>query len=249
MTPLRVLVADDEPMARRRLARLLGAMDDMALVGECQDGEEVLARVREGGVDVVLLDVRMPGLSGLDALSLLPPDGPTVVLCTAHPDHAVEAFDAGAIDYVVKPVDPARLRKALDRARKRAASRRAEAEGAGATRSAPVERLAIPTRQGIVLLDPAEVSHAVLENELVTLHTARGALVIDFPLQELADRLPPGRFERVHRRAIVNFAEVVRLEPLESGGFIARMRDGAGVEVSRQAARDLRRRLGVRSPP
>jgi two-component system LytT family response regulator len=111
-----------------------------------------------------------------------------------------------------------------------------------------VERLAIPTRQGIVLLDPAEVSHAVLENELVTLHTARGALVADFSLQELAERLPAGRFERVHRRAIVNFAEVVRLEPLESGGFIARMRDGTGVEVSRQAARDLRRRLGVRSP-
>jgi two-component system LytT family response regulator len=244
---LRVLVADDEPMARRRLARLLAAMDDVAVVGECQDADEVLARVREGGVDVLLLDVRMPGLSGLDALALLPSDRPAVILCTAHAEHAVQAFEAGAVDYVLKPVDPARLRKALDRARARL--------GPGVTarpdprRDATVERLAIPTRQGIVLLDPAEVSHAVIENELVTLHTARGPLVTDFPLQELEERLPAGRFERVHRRALVNFAEVVRLEPLETGGFIARMRDGSGVEVSRQAARHLRRRLGMKHQP
>ncbi|HET8541693.1 MAG TPA: LytTR family DNA-binding domain-containing protein [Anaeromyxobacter sp.] len=242
MTRLRVVLADDEPMARRRLARLLAEMEDVAVVGECQDADEVLARVREGGVDVLLLDVRMPGLSGLDALALLPPDGPRVILCTAHPDHAVQAFDAGAVDYVLKPVDPARLRKALDRARGRAGA-------SGASAPAPaagVERLAIPTRQGIVLLDPAEVSHAVVENELVTLHTARGPLVTDIPLQELEARLPAGRFERVHRRALVNFAEVLRLEPVETGGFVARMRSGAGVEVSRQAARELRRRLGMK---
>jgi two-component system LytT family response regulator len=243
VTALRVLVADDEPMARRRLARLLAAMDDVALAGECEDADQVLARVREGGVDVLLLDVRMPGLSGLDALALLPEDGPIVVLCTAHPDHAVQAFEAGAADYVLKPVDPARLRKALDRAAGRLASRRAASPE---RRDGGVERLAIPTRQGIVLLDPHEVSHAVIENELVTLHTARGPLVTDIPLQELEARLPPGRFERVHRRALVNFAEVVRLEPVETGGFVARMRDGAGVEVSRQAARDLRRRLGMK---
>jgi two-component system LytT family response regulator len=243
MTALRVLLADDEPMARRRLARLLAEMADVAVVGECEDADQVLARVREGGVDVLLLDVRMPGLSGLDALALLPGDGPIVILCTAHPDHAVQAFEAGAVDYVLKPVDPARVRKALDRAADRLGSRRAATPE---RRDGAVERLAIPTRQGIVLLDPAEVSHAVIENELVTLHTARGPLVTDIPLQELEVRLPAGRFERVHRRALVNFAEVVRLEPVETGGFVARMRDGAGVEVSRQAARDLRRRLGMK---
>ena len=94
--PLRVLVADDEAIARRRLLRLLQAIPDVVSCGECTDGTEVLARIREGGVDVVLLDIHMPGLTGLDAMELMPLDGPYVVFCTAHPDHAVKAFDAWA---------------------------------------------------------------------------------------------------------------------------------------------------------
>ena len=92
--PLRVLVADDEAMARRRLLRLLEAMPDVRLAGECADGDEVLERVRGGGVDVVLLDIQMPGLTGLDALALLPAEGPVVVFCTAYAEHAVAADDA-----------------------------------------------------------------------------------------------------------------------------------------------------------
>ena len=255
--PLHVLVVDDEATARRRLMRLLEAVPDVRLAGECAEADEALERVRAGGVDVVLLDIQMPGLSGLDVLGLLPEDGPVVIFCTAHAEHAVAAFDVGAIDYLLKPVEPGRLRKAIDRARK-AEQRgrfRAEAErhrtaatgwpGRGAADSLP-PRLPLETRQGIVLLAHDEISHAQLDGALVTVHTTRGAFLCDLPLQDLAERLEPYGFVRVHRRALLNLAKVVRLEPAETGGLLARTAEGHAVEVSRQAARALRRRLGLR---
>jgi len=250
--PLRVLIADDEAIARKRLARLLAAMPDVTLLGECADAHEVLERVRAGGVDVVLLDVQMPELSGIEALQLFPADGPLVVFCTAHTAHAIAAFDVGAIDYLLKPIEAARLRKALDRARDRDARRRYADEltrfksRAPNDAEKPLDRLALPTRQGIVLLDPLDVSHAELDGELVTVHTADAQYLSALSLQELETRLPGERFARVHRRAIVNLEHVVRLEPNEVGGYTARTRNGSAVEISRQAARDLRKRLGLR---
>ncbi|MCE9669363.1 response regulator [Myxococcus stipitatus] len=248
--PLRVLIADDELIARKRLARLLAALPDVEVCGEAADGDGVLARVREGGVDVVLLDIHMPGLTGLDALALMPEGRPRVVLCTAHAEHAVDAFEHGAVDYVLKPVEPARLQKALERARARLAEaepRAQDAEKPGApAASRALARLPIPTRQGIVLVDPETISHAALDDELVTVFTAQGDYLTDFTLNELADKLPAERFHRVHRRALLNLAHVARLEPLETGGYLARTHRGHAVEVSRQSARELRRMLGLR---
>lgn len=255
MSPsLRVLIADDELVARKRLARLLGAMADVEVCGEAADGEAVLAAVRAGGVDVVLLDIHMPGLSGLDALALLPEGSPRVIFCTAHAEHALEAFEHGAVDYVLKPVDPGRLQKALERARGRLEKKepeaaRTQAASAVAPLARGLARLPIPTRQGIVLVDPETISHASLEDELVTVFTAQGEFLTDFTLQELADKLPTEGFYRVHRRALLNLAHVTRLEPLETGGFLARTAKGHSVEVSRQSARELRKRLGLRKGP
>ena len=237
---LRVLVADDELLARKRLTRLLAEMPEVECLGECADGTEVLDRVRAGGVDVILLDIHMPNLSGMDAIQLLPRPAPHVIFCTAHSDRAVQAFEVGAVDYLLKPIEAQRLKKALARVRERPAD-------APGTRD--VQRLPVPTRQGIVLVDPATVTHATIEAELVTLHTLGGDLLTDFTLRELEDKLPAGAFLRVHRRALVNLAHVSRLEPLETGGYIARTVKGAGVEVSRQAARELRRKLGLRKAP
>ena len=245
---LRVLIADDELLARKRLTRLLSAMPGVELLGACASGEEVLARVQQGGVDVVLLDIHMPGLTGLEAMALLPAGGPYVIFCTAHSSHAVEAFDAGAIDYVLKPVEAARLQKALERAATQQARQRF-AQEAHRQKERRATRLAIPTRRGIVLVDPREVSHAVLDAELVTVFTSQGDFLTDFTLQELEEKLPPGLFERVHRRALLNLDHVVRLEPLETGGYRAWTHRGHAVDASRQVARTLRRRFGLRKPP
>ncbi len=242
MSALRVLVADDEQLARSRLTRLLLALEGVELVGEAKDGEEVLARVRQGGVDLVLLDIQMPKLTGTEALQVWPSDGPWVVFCTAHAEHAVEAFDTGAVDYLMKPIEAQRLKKAVDRARERGTRTRFEK----ALASRAIARLPVTTRQGVVLLDPAQVTHAVLEDELVTVFTKDARYLTDFSLQELVERLPKGAFERVHRRALLNLEAVARLEPVESGGYLARTHAGQTVEVSRQAARDLRKRLGLR---
>ena len=132
-----------------------------------------------------------------------------------------------------------RSREALERFREESERVRSSPLPSG------IQRLAIPTRSGIVLLDPKQVSHAVLDGELVTVSTAQGEYLTDASLQELEAKLP-GSFMRVHRRALLNLEHVVRLEPSESGGFLARTARGGAVLVSRQAARELRRMLGLR---
>lgn len=235
--PLRVLVVDDEAVARQRAIRLLGAIDGVTVVGECASGEQALARLAADEIDVVLLDVQMPGLTGLDAKALMSEDQPYVIFATAHPEHAVRAFDVGADDYVLKPLEAARLVTAIERARKHLDRPR------HAAASAP--RLAIATRDGIVLVAQAEVSHATWDGALVTIFANGRAMLTDSTLQELEDKLDGGAFERVHRRAIVNLDHVRRLEPTPAGGYLAHTAGGAAIEVSRQAARRLRRRLGL----
>ena len=244
---LRVLIADDEEVARRRLVRLLALIPDTELAGECGDGAEVLRHLAGAPADVLLLDIQMPGLTGLDAIAMLPTPAPYVIFCTAHAEHAVKAFDVGAIDYLLKPIEPARLGKALERARSQEAVRRFQEEARlwRERRPPALQRLAIPTRDGIVLVDPHDISHAVLERELVTIHAGGGQYLTDLSLQQLEERLPPELFVRVHRRALVNLAQVVRLEPNQVGGFVARTTRGHAVEVSRQSARALRKRLGL----
>lgn len=247
---LRVLVADDELMARKRLTRLLQAMTDVEICGECEDGGQVLERVRAGDVDVVLLDIQMPNLTGMEAMQLMPEGGPYVIFCTAHAEHAVQAFDTGAVDYLLKPVEAARLEKALARARSREAVKRFHEEQAHQRKPqvarGDLQRLPVQTRQGIVLLDPRQVTHAVLDGELVTIGTLQGDHLTTSSLQDLESRLP-SCFMRVHRRALLNLEQVARLEPSETGGFMARTTRGDAVVVSRQAARELRRMLGLRA--
>lgn len=241
---LRIALADDELIARKRAARLLEALPDVTVVGVYASADEVLAKIDDDAPDLLLLDIQMPGLSGLDAHALLPDDGPDVIFATAHPEHAVEAFELGALDYVLKPIEAGRLGKAIDRARARRSLRDAPAIGEGA--AVRPDRIPVSTRDGIVLIDPVEVSHAVFDGSLVTVHTAGGdAHLVDGTLQDLQGRLPDDRFERVHRRALVNLREVALLKPIESGGYVAETKCGGQVPVSRQSARKLRRWLGL----
>jgi two-component system LytT family response regulator len=225
------LVADDEKLARQRLVRLLGEIEGVTIVAECTNADEVLAAMKEKDVDVAVLDIEMPGTTGMEAFAMMGPRAPFVVFCTAHANHAVEAFDRGAADYVLKPVDPERLRTAIERARARM------------DKNAPA-RLAIATQSGVVLVDPRSVTHATLDGALVTIFTKNGERHLsDDSLNELEKKLP--HMLRVHRRALVALDHVTKLEPQPTGGYVARIGTHA-IEVSRQAARDLRKRLGLR---
>ncbi len=231
---LRLIVADDELQARKRLVRLLEPMPGIEIIAVCATAEEVLALLPASRPDVLVLDISMPGLSGLEAGALLASAAtrPAVIFVTAHAHHAVEAFEVGAIDYVMKPVEAARLAKAVARARETRA------------RHAPVvDRLAIETRSGIVLVEPSSIVCASFDGALVTVITAAESWVTTFTLKELEDRLPAS-FERVDRRHLLNLGEVVRLEPQPGAGYLATTRHGLAVPVSREAGRALRRRLG-----
>ena len=246
---LTALIADDEELARRRMKRLLEDADDIEIVSECTTAVEVLQALAKEPVDLLFLDIHMPGMSGIEALMLLPEPRPYVIFCTAHAEHALSAFDVGAVDYLLKPIESERLDKALARARHAAGADPRDSsagEANGAPESAPFERLPIATKTGIFLVSPEDVVSAVLEGELVRVRTSKGDFLSDDSLQALGGKLPGSHFYRVHRRAIVNLKHVVRLEPLDTGGYVAHTSLGDGVEVSRQAARLLRRRLGLR---
>lgn len=236
--PLVVLVADDETMARHRLVRLLSAMDGITIAGQCEDGLAALAFLQREDVDLAVLDIQMPGLTGLDVKALLEEGGPAVIFVTAHAEHSLAAFEVGALDYVLKPVDPERLEKAVSRVQRRLAG-----EAAAADLGQP---LALASKGAIHLVAPEEISHATFDGQLVTLHYAGKTLLSDVSLSELDARLPTPPFERVHRRALVNLHAVSQLEPNGRGGYHAQLRGGGSVEVARQAARRLRRQLGIR---
>jgi two-component system LytT family response regulator len=223
---MKVVVADDELVARKRVTRLLEAMPGVIVVASVESGEQALAAAAEHRPDVLVLDISMAGISGLEARALLPAGGPAVIFVTAHAEHAVEAFDLGVVDYVLKPVTAARLAKALERVKQRG-----------------VDRLPIKTRTGIVLVDPETVVYAAFDGALVTIVTASESHVSTLTLAELAERLP--HLERVDRRHLLNIREIARLEPQDTGGYIAVTKSGARVPVSRQAGRDLCARLGV----
>ena len=164
---------------------------------------------------------------------------PNLYAVFAYSEHALEAFDVGAEDYLLKPLEPTSLKRALQRP----AIRIAPSPPASAV-AAP-QRLTVHTAKGVVFVDAAELLYARLDGELTTLHTRSGPLLVDLSLKQLHDLLPDARFWRVHRRALLNLEGVDRLESVESGGYIAHMADGATVPVSRQAGRRLRKRLGV----
>lgn len=247
--PLRVLVCDDELMARKRVLRLLGELAGVEATIECENGEQVLARLKEDEVDIAILDVNMPGMSGIETVLAMPEERPYIVFLTAHPEHAVKAFEVGAVDYVLKPIDDARLSKAIERARAFLDHGGADRTGSPSQGATPTKlaKLAIATHDGAALVSPSDVTHATFDGALVTVHTSSRTILTDDTLQDLETKLgPTGTFERVHRRAILNLDHVERLESVDSGGYVACLSTGKRVDVSRQSARKLRRRLGLR---
>jgi two-component system LytT family response regulator len=245
---IRVAVVDDEAMARKRLVRLASEVDGVEVTAAFGDGAALVARAAE--FDVVLLDIELGGTSGLDVLRALGDAGPRVIFVTAHAEHALAAFDAGAIDYVLKPVDAPRLEKALSRVRQRHEAREQAAPKAGSDAAAALpDRVAVPTRRGLLVLAPEELHYALVDGESLILHTARGVLVTDFRIAALERRLPPGRFVRAHRRVLLNVDHVLALEPVGVSAFVAELRDGAKVPVSRQVGRRLRARWTVGGGP
>ena len=242
MTPaaLRVAVAEDEPMNLKRLVRLLEAEGcDVAAVFE--DGDAVLRWVEAGQeVDALFLDIRMPGASGMEVLRALDPPLP-VVFVTAHADHAVEAFDEAAADYLLKPVTAQRLQTCLGRLQ----ARRASAPSQARPREAGPSRYAVKAGEGVVFLDLAKTSHFEVVAGVVWAHAAGRFQTLWKTLAEVEAALPASGLMRVHRHLLVRPEIILGVKPLWGGRLLVTLPGGVELESSRGAAPKLKGRLGL----
>jgi two-component system LytT family response regulator len=221
---MRVAVVDDEPLARRGVLTRLDAEPDVTVVAEAMDGH-ALAALRRSEIDVAIVDVQMPGLSGLDALAAIPvAERPLAILLTAHDSFAVRAFELGAVDYLLKPIDDERFAESIERARRqlgRAAS------------SAPAERFAIRIGTRVQYVAAADVEWIEADGDYAALHVHGERHLLRETLHTLSKRLDPARFLRVHRSAIVRVDQVAEMQPRPNRDAVLRLRDGATLRASR----------------
>ena len=239
---MRVVIADDEPLARERLRTLLAGQPGIEIVAEAVDGHDALHACAEHDPDLVLLDIAMPGIDGLEAarhLAAFEPR-PAVVFCTAYDAHALSAFEAEAIDYLVKPVRPERLAAALESVRTFAAGRERNGHGTGAELRT---HLCARLRGSLRLIPIDEVHYLHAEEKYVVVHHARGEDLIEESLKSLEEEFGE-RFVRIHRNCLVARHEIVELRRAPDGHVHAVLRHGKQpLEVSRRCVSGLRETL------
>jgi two-component system LytT family response regulator len=252
-----VYVLDDEPLAVQRLTRLLAETGRVQLAGSSTDPQEALAFLGQHDVDVLFLDIQMPGLTGFEVVERLARE-PLIVFTTAYDQYAVDAFAVNSIDYLLKPIERERLERALDKIE------RVAADPAGSVRAianelaahlarshrpaaAPLLRLASRAGDRTMLLDVARISHFCSRDKLTFAASGSREHVIDLTLADLEARLDPRRFVRIHRSTIVNLGFVDELHPGVDAGVLVRLKDERRTElaVARDRVKELKDRLGI----
>lgn len=257
---MRILIVDDERPAREKLRRMLAAESGISAIEEARDGIEALERLPAFAPDLLLLDIQMPEVSGLDVAASLPAPAPCVVFVTAYDEYAIRAFDANAIDYLLKPYDQPRLQRALQRARDRLALAAALAPAAPAHSQATpqmqalelapvtkpplptISQLLIPERGGTRVLRIDHILWIETADNYVILHTPDGAPLMRQTLAGLLDKLGP-RFIRCHRRAAVRLDAIASVTNLDKGDGEILLRNGSRAPLSRQYRAALEARL------
>jgi two-component system LytT family response regulator len=230
---VRVLIADDEPVAREVLREHASSIPGLDVVGEAATGAETMQRILELHPDLVLLDLQMPELDGLAVVRALQGKRmPLIVFVTAYEQHALEAFEVGATDYLLKPVRRERLEKAVERAREKAARSGTPAE--------TMRKIIARRGEDLYPLDPAEVIAFHAEGALVHVVTATQRYLCDLPLRALEPKLDPERFKRVHRGTIINTDHIRRISPLSSKRWLLKMSNGFEAVVSKRLASAIR---------
>jgi two-component system LytT family response regulator len=247
---MKTLIADDEPIAREVLRGELEPFQDVVVVGEAENGRQALERIAEMRPDLVFLDLQMPVMNGLEVVSNLKGGHlPVIVIVTAYDEYAIQAFEAGAIDYLLKPVSAARLQKTIDRARALHGKPRENAEkilaiaGARVTDAAPVSvNRKIVGRRGeeYLLLDCDEVLAFQAEGEAVWIITAKDRYAATQPLRAIEGRLRHLQFQRVHRNAVVNVNHVRKMSALTSQRWLLTLSNGQELIVSKRQAHAIR---------
>jgi two-component system, LytTR family, response regulator LytT len=235
---IRALLVDDEAPARSELRFLLASHHEVEVVGEAASAAEALDLSRQLAHDVVFLDVEMPGLTGLEAAPLVRErtDPPAVVFVTAHERYAIDAFAVEAFDYLLKPVDPDRLVRVIERLQERSLEN-----------AVPVEKVPVVSGGGTELLDYDQVHYVQADGDYSRVHTYDRSYLCTASLGELEERLPSSRFARIHRSYLVNLSKVAGVRRAAPARFCLQLADAGHTEldVARRQSRQLRERLGL----
>jgi two-component system, LytTR family, response regulator len=252
---LRVVVADDEPIGRQRLVRLLQAEPDTEVVAACADGAEAVDSIREHTPDVVLLDIQMPHLDGFEVVAALgEAQQPAVIFVTAHDQYAVRAFEIHAFDYLLKPVDRDRLREAIGRA----VTTTAQPQQGGTTgrilalleelsvrdRARGRDRLVVRTPERSIFLRTETIDWIEAAGKFVHLHVGRAVHALRESMAELEQELDAARFLRISRSAIVNLDRIQEVQPWFQGDYVLILADGTRLTSTRGYRENMRRLLG-----
>lgn len=250
---MRSLIVDDEESARARLGRLLTAHPDIVVVGEARDGLEAVEKVEELQPELLFLDIQMPGLTGFEVLQAIPPAVamPLVIFATGWDQHAMAAFEANALAYLLKPVESERLAQALERARKLGAATgeaaREREHILRVARASPktLHQIVCRKRDRLVLTPPEQICWFQVEDGVVKAHTAAETFTVNYQLGELEASLPGDVFFRARREILVNLTRIREIRPYFKSGFLLVMPDAAATEivVSERQARTLRQRI------
>jgi len=232
---LRVLIADDEPIAREILREHVDAIAGLEFAGEASTGAEAISRIFDLRPDVVLLDLQMPELDGLAVVRALSGERtPLIIFVTAYENHALAAFEVGAIDYLLKPVRRERLEKAIEKARR-------QLKPVPASASSETLRKVVGRRgTDLYLLDPAEIVAFQADGELVHIVTTAQRYLSDHSLKALQDKLEQTRFRRIHRSTIINTDHIRKISPLSSKRWLLKMSNNFEAVVSKRLASAIR---------
>lgn len=237
---MRVLIVDDEEPARLRLRQMLASHPDFTIAGEAEAGIQAMELSSRLEPDLILLDIQMPGCSGIDVAACLPEPRPRIIFCTAYDRHAVDAFELNAVDYLLKPISRARLGEALARVRSLVANSGKSALDL-AVRSRPSGAVRFLVRSGnhYEVVGEALVLYFASEGGLTKLVADKTQYWMDPTLNDLEQRLDPGRFFRISRAAIISLNAVSQVHPLPGGSGDVVLKNGSRLEVSRRRFRDL----------
>lgn len=244
---MRILIAEDEKPARDKLARLVQEHGDIALVAQCADGFEAARAIETQEPDAALLDIQMPGMSGLEVAAQLDPENaPLIVFVTAFDEHAVRAFELNAIDYLLKPYDKERLNQTIARVRERLHLKpdRHAAVAAARAQTSAAERLLVPTGELLQLIDASTIESLEADDNYVHVHAGSKRYVLRRTLQDLLAQLGEQRFARIHKSAAVNIAAIQSFAPLFKGDYQVKLVSGRELRMSRRYKDALFARLG-----
>lgn len=252
---IRTLIVDDEELARERLRSLLTRESRIEIIGEAGDGKAAVAAIEKLKPDLVFLDVQMPELTGFEVLEALDEETrPNVVFCTAHDKFALKAFDVHAVDYLLKPFDRERFQTALHRAIAKVELQKAGKQDGGLTAvlkevkpSAPVERLLVKAGGRVLLIKVDDIDYVEAADNYVTLRVGKESHMMRETMAALEGRLPPDKFMRISRSAIVNVERIQELQPMFHGEYIVLLKNGTKLTLSRSYRDKLDRLLGSAS--